>query len=175
MGRHTLEYRRGVYAENVFLEIAEREGYKVIKSDTKDDMFKHIDFYLTKDDDRIAVDVKSRKKAGRNSSTFDDIYTWVEFKNVRGDKGWLYGEADKIAFERKEDFVLINRECLLNYCLETVQPVSVDSPQEATYKHYTRRNRNDLLSRIKIRKLFNSRFVSEPLIIWKKDVDMSNQ
>ena len=84
-------------AEDNFKKEAIKRGYKIKKSDSQSDMYKHIDFYMSSEDGPpFSVDVKGRKKAARKSNSYDDVYTWVEFNNVRGNKGWLYGEADYI-------------------------------------------------------------------------------
>ena len=78
---------RGLITENDFVKEAEKRNYEVIKSSKRDDMYKHIDFYLKKNGKSFSVDVKARKKTSRSDKSFDDEYTWVEFKNVAGGAG----------------------------------------------------------------------------------------
>ena len=113
MGRDALnqtiarDMKRGRKSEICFNGLAERRGYTVIETSAASNMREHIDFILSRDDspDKIAVDVKARKKTSRRSDNYDDENVWIEFNNVRGKPGWLYGKADKIAFERAFDFV----------------------------------------------------------------------
>ena len=68
-------------------------------------MHSHIDYWLAMNPDgkKWGVDVK-----GNNLP--DEI--WVEFKNVRGNDGWLYGGATIIAFDMPEEggFSIVDRE-----------------------------------------------------------------
>lgn len=54
-----------------------------------------------------AIDVKGRK-AGHESG-----YLLLEFRNVMGAKGWMYGGADAIAFLMLEGFLVVGRRELL--------------------------------------------------------------
>lgn len=52
------------------------------------------------------VDVKCFKK-----STVEG-YLLVEFRNVAGEKGWVYGDADVIAFMLSDGFLVVGRDDL---------------------------------------------------------------
>ena len=105
---------------------------------------------------KFSVDVKSRKKASRSDTSFDDVWNWIEFKNVKGNPGWLYGEADYIAFEREKDFILASREELKNFCEERIdQDDRVHSAYEAKYKCYQRAGKKDLITRIRMEDVNN--------------------
>ena len=110
MGKYALELKHGEEAEETFAELAELNGYYIEESTNYSNIVEHIDFYLASKRglDDFSVDVKARKKSRRNNTWYDDQMVWVEFHNVAGKKGWLYGEADKIAFERKNDFVIVD-------------------------------------------------------------------
>lgn len=95
----------GYKAECVFEELANVKGHKIAKSTRYQNMFEHYDYIL---DDQIKVDVKARKRLNRHN-TQQDTWIWVEFKNVKGNPGWLYGKADIIAFETYKNFLLISR------------------------------------------------------------------
>ena len=165
----------GWIAERNFRIEAKNKGYLVTKSTDQEDMFKHIDFFLEKDGKNISVDVKARKRATRASWDFDDEYTWVEFQNVRGHRGWLYGDANYIVFERKDDYIFIDRERLLKFSLDAVNDIYVDSPREAIYKKYQRYQRDDVVSRIKLDHALDSEyFKGKPPMIWKKSNDESS-
>ena len=156
--------------ENNFHTEAEKRGYIVNKSSPSQDMYDHIDFYIEKNGKPFSVDVKGRKKTARRNNSFDNVYTWVEFKNVRGNPGWLYGQADCIVFEREKDYLLMNRQPLLNFCMDKVEDVYVDTPAEAIYKYYTRKTRKDVISRIKLSDAIESKyFIKEPMV-WEKSV-----
>ena len=86
----------GRVAEVRFVRAARNKGLHVTKSTHTEDIHDHIDYWLAMSDlgKKWGVDVK-----GNNLP--DEI--WVEFKNVRGDKGWLYGGASIIAFDMPEE------------------------------------------------------------------------
>ena len=159
-------------AEDNFKKEAIKRGYKIKKSDSQSDMYKHIDFYMSSEDSPpFSVDVKGRKKAARKSNSYDDVYTWVEFDNVRGNKGWLYGEADYIVFEQVNKYIFIDRENLLKYCLDSVEDDYVNSSSQAIYKKYQRFGRKDVISRIKLSDAIESKHFTKPPLIWEKAND----
>ena len=173
MGKYPLEIQQGQRAEVCFKSLAERRGYTVIQTSAVSNMREHIDFILARDDesDKIAIDVKARKKVSRSSNGYDDENVWIEFNNVRGDPGWLYGKADKIAFERASDFVLVDRESLKEYCEATVSPLLVKSTEEAVYKSFQREGRKDIISRVPMKDILHPYSFSVGIEIWKKEVD----
>ena len=57
------------------------------------------------------IDVKAIKKD-------DENIHFVEFKNVQGKKGWLYGDADGFAFETKDYWVEVKKEKLQDWIHE---------------------------------------------------------
>ena len=173
MGEYPLEKQQGKRAEVCFKGLAERRGYTVIQTSAASNMREHIDFILAMDDepDKIAIDVKARKKVSRSSNEYDDENVWIEFNNVRGNLGWLYGKADKIAFERAFDFVLVDRESLREYCEATVSPVLGKSTEEAIYKSFQRKGRKDIISRVPMKDILHPYSFSVGTEIWKKEVD----
>ena len=173
MGEYPLEKQQGKRAEMCFKGLAERRGYTVIQTSAASNIREHIDFILARDDepDKTAVDVKARKKVSRYSDEYDDENVWIEFNNVRGNLGWLYGKADKIAFERDFDFVLVDRESLREYCEATVSPVLVKSTEEAIYKSFQRKGRKDIISRVPMKDILHPYSFSVGTEIWKKEVD----
>ena len=182
MGRDALnqtiarDMKRGRKSEICFKGLAERRGYTVIETSAASNMREHIDFILSRDDspDKIAVDVKARKKTSRRSDNYDDENVWIEFNNVRGKPGWLYGKADKIAFERAFDFVLVDRESLKDYCEATVSPALVASPFDAVYKSFQRNGRKDVISRVPMKDILHPYSFTIGVEIWKKEVDKTS-
>ena len=105
------------------------------KSTAMEDIHMHIDYWH----DDIGVDVK-----GNNLP--DEI--WVELKNVQGKPGWVFGEAQYIAFDMPEvhGFVFVKREQLKDYCSNNVDFSSMVTKNEAYKKCYSRRDRDDLIT-----------------------------
>jgi len=167
MGRYTLEIQHGFKAEGLFQHLAEARGYNVETASTSMNIKDHIDLILTKDTEQYSVDVKSRKKLHRNGD-YNDAFVWVEFHNVQGKLGWLYGKADKIVFERADDFVIVDRENLKDYCETTVVPLFVDAPSDAVYKIYQRSGRKDVISLVSMENILHPYSYGEDTEIWEK-------
>ena len=146
----------GLQGERRFRAIIESFGLTATEATFKENVHDHIDFFVKGKTESLrdfgfSVDVKARKRKSRSSDEYDDKYIWVEFKNVRGKKGWLYGKADKIAFETERGFLMVDRAELAKWCEEKVDfKRFARKAHTAIYKVYTRKGREDLISRIKI-------------------------
>jgi hypothetical protein len=147
----------GYDAENLFISIAEKQGWKAVKADRKQQLA-HIDVFLSKEHyPTYAIDIKARKKIKRSDSQASDEFIWVEFLNVAGKGGWLVGAAQYIAFERENDFVMVNRHLLWKLCLKIIdQNERVESSKDALYKIYQRKGRKDEISIIKFSDIFEN-------------------
>jgi hypothetical protein len=91
----------------MFARLLNKRTTDVRAADLKE-QFSHVDYIS----DFGKIDVKARKRVARKDANVQDDLVWLEFKNVQGKFGWLYGKADWIAFERDEDFVLVKRHDL---------------------------------------------------------------
>jgi hypothetical protein len=163
---HTGESQKmGQSAESLFEDLARQKNLNPIKA-TKKQQISHIDFILTaKNNLKYFVDVKARKKSCRSDSKVDDELVWVEFKNVSGNKGWLYGAADYIAFEREDDFIIVSRLNLITLCDRLINKnLKTNTSKEALYKVYSRIGRNDEISMIKMQDILKNIKTT----IWKK-------
>lgn len=138
---------RGHSVERLFWQLLQqRDPY--CRRATMAEQFVHVDFYSGVCGD---IDVKARKTLHRKENKLQDELIWVEFCNVQGRLGWLHGAATTIAFERKKDFVLVQREDLLDFALEKCDLNDFTKRSwEAVYKAYTRPNRKDLLSLVRM-------------------------
>jgi hypothetical protein len=146
----------------MFARLLNKRTTDVRAADLKE-QFSHVDYIS----DFGKIDVKARKRVARKDANVQDDLVWLEFKNVQGKFGWLYGKADWIAFERDEDFVLVKRHDLA-LMAEKLCDVGdrVAVGKAALYKGYQRSGRKDLLSIVKmsdILKLYHQ--------LWTKDVD----
>lgn len=135
----------GRCAEVRFVRAARNKGLLVTKSTHSEDIHEHIDYWLAMSNsgDRWGVDVK-----GNNLT--DEI--WVEFKNVRGNPGWLYGGATIIAFDMPEEggFSIVDRQELALFCEKHVSNEAVKDKKYAYLKRYTRKDREDVISILKL-------------------------
>lgn len=163
---------QGASAEELFLDMATARNYVVKKATRNQNIFDHIDFYLTgrsKDtgsDHTITVDIKARKKTSRKDSKFNDSWVWVEIKNVQGRDGWLYGQSDFIAFEQKDCFILCPRKVLIEVVKSNVRfdLDYVDRASQAKYRIYQRSGRRDQITQVKVEDLLKLKNITK----WKK-------
>ncbi len=138
----------GRVAEVRFVRSARNKGLHVTKSSHTEDIHDHIDYWLamSPNGSRWGVDVK-----GNNLP--DEI--WCEFKNVRGNDGWMYGGATIIAFDMPEEggFAIVDREELAFFCEKHVSDEVVADKREAYLKRYTRKDREDVITILKLHDL----------------------
>lgn len=161
----------GSIAEGLFQKFL-INNYIFFRRATQKEQFNHIDFiYLhEKTLNPCAVEVKYSKKINRTDSDVSSEYIWVEFKNVRGDNGWLFGDSDYIAFydKFKNRFIMTETRILRERCQELCSRGSTIDKNDALYKHYTRPGRKDDISLIKITDLEEiARVIFDP----NKDLD----
>lgn len=144
---------RGERAETLFDTEAIRRGYSVKTIEGIENYTKHIDkqIWNIQRDEFFNVQVKALKKVSRGDTVLTNNYVWIEFQNVAGYSGWIYGEFDIIAFERLIDFIIVTREDLIELCerLINFDDIVIYSSQ-AMYKIYTRQGRRDKISLIRM-------------------------
>jgi hypothetical protein len=98
-------------------------------------------------DTPFKFDVKGLKKINRFDNDFQNDSTWIEGTNVRGDKGWIKGNANYIVFERASGWLVIDRELLYRWVLRKLRENGVKQGK-GLYKIYTRFGRQDKLTLI---------------------------
>tara|TARA_B110000305_G_C19461319_1_gene654578 strand:+ start:679 stop:1185 length:507 start_codon:yes stop_codon:yes gene_type:complete len=159
-------WKRGQGVEAMFAKLLNERATEARAADLME-QFSHVDYVS----DFGKIDVKARKRVARKDDDVQDDLVWLEFKNVQGKFGWLYGKADWIAFERLLDFVLVKRHDLAlmgEKLCDLGDRVAVG--KDALYKGYQRRGRKDLLSIVKmtdVLALYHQ--------LWAKDVDTDEQ
>jgi len=142
--------REGVSAESRFRQLARARGWTVQAASRHDDCVRHIDCYIERDDLRMGVDIKARKRTARRDAAFRDDVWWLERTNVVGRRGWLRGDAQLLAMEGPRGFTLLDRPKLWTWAQERVAwDVKVRAPGLALYKSYTRRGREDEVTLVK--------------------------
>jgi len=136
----------GNRAERIFVSIAGRRGYKIKPSTNQENKVKRVDFYLEKNSQIKGFDVKSRKKICYYDEDYNDDWTWVEFKNADGFDGWMYGEADYIAFEKLKYFIVVDRISLKNLAEKIIDRDKefVKDCHNAKYRIYQRRDQEQI-------------------------------
>lgn len=140
----------GQKAEDMFMALAKKREY-IIREANQQEEFDHIDYVMVKNNQKITVDVKARKRISRSDAEQNDFLVWVEWKNVQGKNGWLHGKADLIAFEQEHDYLIVSRNQLAILCEKLVDFKTIaESPHAALNKIYQRNGRKDKLSLIRI-------------------------
>jgi len=166
--------KRGKFAEDEFIKAAHARRYK-IRVATRKEQFNHIDYILkglhptSRKEIQVTVDVKSLKKKSRQSKNLNDKWVWLEMVNINGKRGWIYGKANFIAFERFNDFVVIKRDSLQAW-VEASGRVRYDLPYvknswEAKYRVYSRPGRKDQITLVKMSDLLKL----DACYIWEKE------
>ena len=133
----------GKSAEDLF-EMFLKKANKKYRPANLVEQYNHIDFVVFCKE-VLKVDVKGPKKINRSDKSKNDDFIWVEFKNVRGDNGWLYGKNDLIAFYRESDssFYIVKTKDLAQLCESICDKKRVYYSNEALYHRYTRAGRKD--------------------------------
>jgi hypothetical protein len=142
-------FLKGNAAEQKFQNLANELGWDVIESTIDSDRYEHIDFVITWGNPQnphepaasYSVDVKAQNELAD--------CTWIEIRNTQGEAGWLYGNADLIAFDKGDKFVVVEREVLKDWIEENVAKEYVTEARDAHMKVYSRPDKNDMLTLVK--------------------------
>ena len=144
-------YNDGVKDELIVMEMTEKHfGGSTVKANKYEDTQMHVDFWWFDDNGaKYGIDVKGIKKNNRHDQAKDSSIHWVELQNVRGDKGWVYGESTYIAFLTSDCVLFVPRKRLANYVESTIQGKELVgvNPKEC-YIPYQRRGRLDIIVKI---------------------------
>lgn len=163
---HDLSTFEGTEAEKLFVTTAAKYKVQVVRKATpSEDMNQHWDFLIrfVKNGNDFTVDVKAHKHKWRNGPLLDD-YFWIEWKNVRGNPGWISGTADYIAFIYYNNIYFYERHNLEGTAREFVDfNKRVDKSSLALNCIYTRKDRKDEVSLISIPRLNK---LTKPVFIW---------
>lgn len=93
-----------------FLSYCKDHGFHVRKSTESQDKFSHTDYFVTVNGREYSVDIKGKKRFA------DEGLFLVEILNVAGNRGWLLGKADIIAFEVEGGgFFFVRRDYLFKF------------------------------------------------------------
>jgi len=154
----------GEKAEESFILIAVRQGWKVSASSKDENIDEHWDYLIEKDGNIYKVEVKSGKRIQRKDDKAQHEFIWVEIRNVRGKVGWLFGKSDLIAFENESSFYFVKRMDLLKVVNKKVDLVArVKSAKDALYKIYTREGRKDRVTLLPVSDIEPVKFME-----WRK-------
>jgi len=143
-----LSRKIGREGEALFVDACQKRGLTWKQATQEENMYQHIDFYVSNGELEFSVDVKGAKEQ-----------VVLEYKNVRGNDGWIYGKAQYIAFlsPSKDHFLLVPRKKLLDLAKRFK---TAPYGYKELYKLYSRKDRNDLMTFVKwedIAKLKNTK------------------
>jgi len=158
----------------LFEKRVRQRGWEFRESTRQEDMHQHIDCHVTITDRgkavrSFSVDLKGIKYNSRsNEGIRECMCQYIEFLNVRGNNGWLFGNADYIAIldENGEKFYVVSRIDLINFCerlfdirlngsieqiesrLLALTDKWVKRADQAHHKLYRRHSRKDIITQI---------------------------
>jgi hypothetical protein len=128
---------------------------KISFASSDEDIYQHWDVKID-----IKIDVKAMKKINREDSEPNENIHYVEIKNVHGNKGWLYGDADYFAFEMKDYYVMVSKiklqAMIADKCKEKIK-----CARPTLYQLYSREGRDDMMTLVKTIDLI---FISDKMI-----------
>ena len=105
----------GRQTENNFKNLMISRGNKVRKANKEQDCVNKVDFIIkTKENNILKFQVKNRNTPGRNQGK-DDNFITLEFKNTKGDDGWMYGDSDYLAKEVEGGFNIYHMSTLKDF------------------------------------------------------------
>ena len=96
-------------------------------------------------DDTVTYDVKAMKKWRRSDPAPTDRIHYIEIRNVQGELGWLYGQADFIAFESRSHWIVVDRTSLIAMVESATEKAQL-TPNPQVYQYYQREGRKDLMT-----------------------------
>jgi len=110
----------------------------------------------------IRFDVKKIKNKKQSQE-----WLWIEFKNAKGEDGWIHGDAHFVAFERNYDFIVVNRKemvKMLNSGKIRYDLPFVDLAKKAKYRIYKRSGKPEEITQINVKDLKDLKSYQ----VWKK-------
>lgn len=113
----------------------------------EEDMYQHWDYKVYYKGTSIKIDVKEMKKWDRQDENTDEDLLWIELMNVHGNTGWLYGDADFIAFEQYWEWLIVSRIQLADLISHLVVDTTIYTTKQK-YKRYRRKGRKDIVTAI---------------------------
>lgn len=139
----------GANAEIKFADICKNvDNYRIRGSTKYEEMILHYDFVIeiTKNNkiEYNRIEVKSMKSRNRGKPV-DPTITYLEYKNVNGGPGWIYGSSDYIAFEQPNNFLVVYREDLVIFAEKLKNTMKLNNISGIINTLYSRKNRDDLI------------------------------
>lgn len=116
------------------------EDKEAIKATTTQDRLEHWDW----DIENVKYEIKGHKKIRSSDEKVSDEFTYVEYQTYSY-PGWIFGKADKIAFEFFDSYIITDRKELLNL-VESKLKDRENYSVPMVYKFYERKRPNSKLT-----------------------------
>jgi hypothetical protein len=141
----------GIKFEDLFIEDMNKANIYWIKSNRSHNICDHIDFFIG--DNLVPIDIKS--------GGWKD-FVWLEYTNVRGNKGWLRGKSKYIVWKKEDTYYFFNRESLRDYVCYNIKERTTN--KNDFYNIYTRYGRKDEIVKVEWKFLIDN-FIHKKLKI----------
>ena len=145
-GDYKVSVSDGETAEISFMRALKKKfnECEVSTSNRWENKTKHIDVKFSLGKCKTTFDVKSKKRVSRSDSETSKDFTWVELQNNFGGKGWAYGDEKYIAFEWDDEFIIVERQKLLDMVNENKLPgILTENYNLLEYAQYQRAKWNN--------------------------------
>jgi hypothetical protein len=153
----------GYSAEDMFEQWLIQHN-RVYRKATLEEQYQHIDFVIEHPETKeiVTVDIKAPKKRNRHDVNTSQDILWVEFVNVIGKDGWLYGNNKYVVFYKSDEncFYSVLTKELANLCENICNQGIAYNSYDALYKKYTRKGRQDVISMIYFSDIFKCESVA---------------
>lgn len=113
--------KEGEYAETSFRSLCYSKGWGYTSSSRNQNMYDHIDCFVTTPTGTSSVDVKAPKRISRTCADgtlnqVQDEYHWCEWTAVTGRHGWVRSDVEWIAFGMTDgSFLMVYTPDLYHY------------------------------------------------------------
>jgi len=136
----------GQTAEDIFFDHFRSNHKKIRTATTMENRKRHYDFVVFEESlgRHIRVEVKSMKARKRGQQPDPNII-YLEVHNIDGFPGWVYGEADYVAFQTPTGFMMVNRIRLVEKVNHYFTRLPYVTESGIDYTLYGRFNRKDLV------------------------------
>lgn len=137
-----------------FEESARLNGY-VTRPASEDERKEDIDFVIWRLEDNKPVDISAvslKKTILRQSKKKKELWGWVEFHDRYGKPGWLFKKSTLLAFQRKNDFILLAKTDFHRWIGSGVIKWGTLAPTSwaARYRIFRRKGTRELISQFKL-------------------------
>lgn len=146
-----LTHQMGLRAETLFQTICESKQLSCRPATRYENTVRHFDFvvrpwtFLSLPQNSARVEVKAIKCPRRGAHP-DPTLIYVELQGVLGHKGWVFGDADIVAFEQPNDsFLIVKREDLARKANELAKSASFASRSGVKGTLWNRPGRQDVV------------------------------